>query len=76
MEKQAQDLMAQMAAPKIVRILLHALPSMDLRAFDVLAGRIVTLNEGAEWDDDGKFIEDEVLDDESEISDLSSDNGG
>ncbi|KAF1979311.1 hypothetical protein BU23DRAFT_576932 [Bimuria novae-zelandiae CBS 107.79] len=60
MEKQAQDLVAQMAAPKIVRILTHALPSIEMRAFDVLTGRNVTLSEGAEWDDDGEAIEDEV----------------
>jgi hypothetical protein len=73
MEKQAQVLVAQMAAPKIVRILTHALPSIQMRAFDVLTGRNVTLSEGAEWDDDGEAIEDEVSDEESEISDLSSD---
>lgn len=76
MEKQAQDLVAQMAAPKIVRILTHALSSIGMRAFDVLTGRNVKLSEGAEWDDDGEAIEDELSDEESEISDLSSDNDG
>jgi hypothetical protein len=76
MEKQAQVLVAQMAAPKIVRILTHALPSIEMRAFDVLTGRNFTLSEGAEWDDDGEAIEDEVSDEESEISDLSSDDDG
>ncbi|KAH8690405.1 hypothetical protein GQ44DRAFT_720263 [Phaeosphaeriaceae sp. PMI808] len=76
MENQAQVLVAQMVAPKIVRILTHTLPSIKMRAFDVLTGRNVTLNEGAEWDDDGEVIEDEVSDEESEISDLSSDNDG
>lgn len=73
MEKQAQVLAAHMAAPKIVRILTHALPSIEMRAFDVLTGRNVRLSEGAEWDDDGEAIEDQVSDEESEISDLSSD---
>ncbi|EAT87603.1 hypothetical protein SNOG_05212 [Parastagonospora nodorum SN15] len=76
MEKQAQVLVAQMAAPKIVRILTHALPSIEMRAFDVLTGRNVRLSESAEWDDDGEAIEDEVSDEESEISDLSSDEDG
>ncbi|KAF2702869.1 hypothetical protein K504DRAFT_444670 [Pleomassaria siparia CBS 279.74] len=76
MEKQAQVLVAQMAAPKIVRVLTHALPSIKMRAFDVLTGRNATLSEGAEWDDDGEDIEDEVSDEESEISDLSSDDDG
>ncbi|KAF2679297.1 hypothetical protein K458DRAFT_422337 [Lentithecium fluviatile CBS 122367] len=69
MEKQAQVLVAQMSAPKIVRILTHALPSIEMRAFDVLTDRNVILSEGAEWDDDGEAIEDEV-------SDLSSDDDG
>ncbi|KAK4664203.1 uncharacterized protein QC763_0083540 [Podospora pseudopauciseta] len=73
MEKQAQVLVAQMAAPKIVRILTHALPRIEMRAFDVLTGRNVALSEGAEWDDEGEVIEDQVSADESEISDLSSD---
>lgn len=76
MEKQAQVLVAQMAAPKIVRVLTHALPSIQMRAFNVLTGRNITLSEGAEWDDDGEAIEDEVSDEESEISDLSSDEDG
>ncbi|KAK0710363.1 hypothetical protein B0T21DRAFT_376472 [Apiosordaria backusii] len=76
MEKQAQVLVAQMAAPKIVRILTHTLPNIKMQAFDVLTGRNVTLSEGAEWDDDGEAIEDQVSDEESEISDLSSDDDG
>jgi hypothetical protein len=73
-EEQAQVLVAQMAAPKIVRILTHALPSIQMRAFDVLTGRSLALSEGAEWDDGGEAIEEDVSDEESEISDLSSDN--
>ncbi|KAF2658551.1 hypothetical protein K491DRAFT_259428 [Lophiostoma macrostomum CBS 122681] len=76
MEKQAQDLVAQMAAPKIVRILTHALPGIEMRAFDVLTGRTVRLSDGAEWDDDGEAIEDEVSDEESEIASLSSEDDG
>ncbi|KAF1840620.1 uncharacterized protein K460DRAFT_371824 [Cucurbitaria berberidis CBS 394.84] len=74
MESQAQDLIAQTTAPKIARILTHALPSLEMRAFDVLTGRNLALSEGAEWDADGEVIQDEVSDEESEISDLSSDN--
>ena len=73
MEKQAQALVAQMAAPKIVRILTHELPSIEMQAFDVLTGKNVRLSDSADWDDDGETIEDEVSDEESEISDLSSD---
>lgn len=72
MEEQARVLAAQMAAPEIVRVLTHALPSMEMRAFDVLTGGNVRLSEGAGWDDDGEPVEDDVSDEESEISDLSS----
>jgi hypothetical protein len=76
MAKQAQVLVAQMAAPKMVRILTHALPSIEMRAFDVLAGSNITLSEGTEWDDDFEANEDEVSDEESEVSDLSFDDDG
>ncbi len=72
MKKQSQLLVAQMAAPKIVRILTYA-PNREMKAFDVLTGRNVTLNEGADWDDDGETIESGVSDEESEILRLSSD---
>jgi hypothetical protein len=75
LERQAQALVAQMAAPKIVRILTHALPSFEMRAFDVLTGKNVKLGEGADWDDEGEVIEDKESDAESEIPDLSSDDG-
>lgn len=76
MEKQAQILVAQMAAPKIVRMLMHAHPNIEMRALDVLTGRRVALSEGAEWNDDGRAIEDQASDEESEISDLFSDDDG
>ncbi|KAH7408756.1 hypothetical protein DE146DRAFT_743441 [Phaeosphaeria sp. MPI-PUGE-AT-0046c] len=76
MEKQARVLVAQMAAPKTVRMLTHGFPSITMRTFDVLNGKNLTLSEGAEWDDDGEAIEDELSDEELEISDLSSDDDG
>ena len=57
---------------KIVRVLTHTLPKIKMQAFDVLTGRNVTLSEGAEWDDDGEAVEDEVSDEESGISDRFS----
>ena len=56
-----------------MRILTHVCSNANLRAFNALTGSNVMLSEGAEWDDDGEAIEDEVPDEESEISDLSSD---
>jgi len=64
MEKQAQALVPQMAAPKMVRILTHALPKVGLRAVDVLAGTTVRLREGAAWDEDGEAIEDDLSDED------------
>ncbi|KAI9888210.1 MAG: hypothetical protein M1814_001091 [Vezdaea aestivalis] len=73
LEKQAQVLVTQMAAPKMVRILTHILPSIQIRAFDVLTSKTVALSKDAEWDDKGETMEDQVSDEESEISDLSTD---
>ncbi|KAF2999286.1 hypothetical protein E8E13_004202 [Curvularia kusanoi] len=76
MEKQARDLVAQMAAPKTVRVLMHEYPNCQLRAFDVLTGKYIDLAEGAEWRDDGEVIKDQVSDEESEISSITSFSGG
>ncbi|OAL05120.1 hypothetical protein IQ06DRAFT_333335 [Phaeosphaeriaceae sp. SRC1lsM3a] len=65
MERQAQVLMAQMENPKVVRILMHTMPRCEMRAFDALTGRYVKLAEGADWDDDGEAVEDEVSDEQS-----------
>lgn len=75
-EKQTQALVAQMAAPKMVRILTHSYPRFDMRAFDVLTGRNIILSEGAEWNDEGQEEEEDLESDkESEISSLSDDDG-
>lgn len=75
-QKQAQVLVAQMAAPKKVRILTHAQLNIEMQAFDVLTGRNLALGECAEWDGDGKVIDEEESDEESEISSLDWDNDG
>ncbi|KAF2746995.1 hypothetical protein M011DRAFT_458990 [Sporormia fimetaria CBS 119925] len=76
MEAQAHILATLMATPRKVRILTHTLPSMEMRAFDVLSGRTMALAEGSDWGDDGEGFEEEVSDEESEISDLSWDDDG
>jgi len=73
LEEQAKLLVAQMEAPRIVRILTHTLPSFKMHALDILTGKTLVLNEGADWDDDGEAMKDESSDEESEIPDLSSD---
>jgi hypothetical protein len=72
MEKQARVLVTQMAAPRMVRILTHVLPNIKTLAYDVLTGKSVQLSEGAEWDDSGEVIEEQVSDEKSQVSDLSS----
>lgn len=70
MEKQAQILVTQMESPRIVRILTHSYPKIEMRAFDALTGRTVRLSEGADWDDDGENIEDKVSEEESSSSSI------
>lgn len=76
MEQQARVLVDHMAAPKTVRILTHAFPSFEMRAFDVLTGKNIMLSEDAVWDDVSEAMEDQESDEESEIPDLSSDDDG
>ena len=73
LEEQARVLATQMANPRMVRVLTHTLPTIKIKAFDVLTGDNSILEDDAEWDSDGKVIEELVSDGESEISDLSSD---
>jgi len=73
LEKQAKLLVAQMEAPSIVRILTHTRPSLKMHALDILTGRTLVLDEGADWDDDGEAMKDDSLDERSGIPDLPSD---
>ncbi|KAK4160663.1 hypothetical protein QBC43DRAFT_303581 [Cladorrhinum sp. PSN259] len=73
LEKQAQTLVAYMAAPKMVRILTHVPHPMALRAFDALTGRTIQLGEGEGWGGEGEAIGGEDgSDDESEESEIAS----
>ncbi|KAF1969597.1 hypothetical protein BU23DRAFT_652724 [Bimuria novae-zelandiae CBS 107.79] len=56
MEEQARVLAAQMAAPKMVRILTHMRRQGEMRAFDVLTGKTLALSKDAERDGDGKEV--------------------
>ena len=62
-EDQAQALAAHMVSPKIIRVLTHTVPNVD-----VLTGKYMKLAEEMTREDDGKTIEDD-LDLESESSD-------
>jgi hypothetical protein len=67
MEKQAKILVAQMADPKMVRILTHTRPWMQFRAFDVLTGRVLMLDRRVEWHDEGRVSEEEVWSDQGPV---------
>ncbi len=56
--EEAQALVTRLAAPKVVRILWHKSLSPDLSAFDVLTGRNIRLEKGADWDEEAKPIKD------------------
>jgi hypothetical protein len=76
MEKHAQVLANQMAAPKIVRVLTHTFPYRQLNAFDALTGQTFKLSHDArvhrDWDADEETIEDEPESEaEVETDDLS-----
>ncbi|KAK3063860.1 hypothetical protein LTS18_012179 [Coniosporium uncinatum] len=65
-QDQAKALAAQMTSPKIVRILTHTLPKIEMRSLDVLTGKLMDLTDEMAWDDDGKTVE-EDSDPEPEI---------
>jgi len=67
-EDQAEALAAHMASPKIIRILTHSLPQLEMRSLDVLTGKCMILADDMAWEDDGKTVEDDS-DLESEILD-------
>ncbi|KAF2021851.1 hypothetical protein BU24DRAFT_339445 [Aaosphaeria arxii CBS 175.79] len=55
-EDQAKALVACMESPKIVRILTHTLPNLELRSLDVLTGKSMTMTKDMAWEDDGEAI--------------------
>ena len=73
--KQAKDLVPHLVAPKTIRILVHAdrVPDITIQAFDVLANKNVFLSQDAEWDGDGEVSDEEVSEEESDITSLPSD---
>lgn len=67
-EAQAEALATLMKSPKIIRILSHSLPRLEMWSLDVLTGRRMILADDMAWEDDGKTVEDDS-DSESEILD-------
>lgn len=65
---QAEALAARMDSPKLIRILTHSLPQIEMLSLDILTGKRMVLADKMGWEDDGKTIKD-VSDSESEILD-------
>lgn len=61
-----------MTYPRIVRVLSHEFPSLELQSLDVLAGKCMVLPDGAAWDEDGQTEHrDSGQESESDFSDDS-----
>lgn len=69
-DKHAQDLVSKIEDLKVVSILTYILLNIKLRAFDALTGKNIKLSKGVEWDDEGEAINEQVSEEELEISDL------
>ncbi|KAH9883305.1 hypothetical protein F4778DRAFT_697825 [Xylariomycetidae sp. FL2044] len=67
-EDQAEALATRMISPKIVRVLTHSLPQLEMRSLDILSGKCMILADDMAWEDDGKTEED-CSDSESDILD-------
>jgi hypothetical protein len=69
-EEQAEALVVHMVSPRLVIILTHSLPQLQMQSLDVLTGKRMMLADDAAWEDNGRIIEDS--DSESEAQDDSS----
>lgn len=67
LREQAEALAAQMAFPRVVRILTRPLPQFDTQSLDVLTGKTMILEDGSAWAEDGKTVDEEDSEPESEI---------
>lgn len=66
LEERAALLAERMRTVKMVRLISHSLPSMQICAFDALTGRRMRLKSLQEWDADGEDILDELPSSEDE----------
>lgn len=69
MEKTAQDLVLRMSNPRVVRLITHTFPGLELLSFDAMTGRRMKLAPDAPWDADGEEIE-EAAEDHDATDDL------
>jgi hypothetical protein len=61
MTEQASSLAAQMASPKLVRIITKSYPDGKSSYLDVLTGKKMMLEETADWDEEGEISQYEYL---------------
>ncbi|KPM41360.1 hypothetical protein AK830_g5177 [Neonectria ditissima] len=71
MEAHARGLAARMSKPRIVRVLSHTFPGLDVHSFDALVGHRMVLEPAAAWDADGEVMQDQTV--ASDPSDFDSD---
>ncbi|KAK2599070.1 hypothetical protein QQS21_005476 [Conoideocrella luteorostrata] len=57
MESRARELVHIMKNPRIVRIVSHTYPDLEMRSFDALTGRRMVLASAVPWDADGEEVE-------------------
>ncbi|POR36098.1 Uncharacterized protein TPAR_03716 [Tolypocladium paradoxum] len=69
MELKARELVRVMKNPRIVRVVSHTFPSLEMRSFDALTGRRMRLPPAAAWDADGEEVEEESVQDQTGIFD-------
>lgn len=56
MERQATTLSARLCNPRMVRVISHTLPSLDIIAYDAITGKRIHLKNNVEWDAEGEVV--------------------
>jgi hypothetical protein len=72
MESHVRELVLKMKNPRIVRIVSHTFPGLDMHSFDALTGRQMLLAPAAPWDADGEEVEERATEEDLFDSDSSS----
>ena len=72
-EDHAGKLMHAMENARLVRILSHTFPGLEMRSLDVLTGRQMILAPASPWDADGEEVEERTVTQELFDSDSDSD---
>ncbi|CAM1501084.1 Fc.00g102460.m01.CDS01 [Cosmosporella sp. VM-42] len=76
MENQATKLSLLMKTPRLVRVLSHEFPSLEVYTFDALTQRRMKLAADSAWDSDGEVVVENDSSEEEDLSDISDDSFG